>query len=45
MKHLKIWLALACAFGSCAALADAQTEFSVDQYLQRMTQEIGRAAR
>lgn len=27
------------------ALADAQTEFSVDQYLQRMTQEIGRAAR
>lgn len=25
MKHLKIWLALACAFGSCAALADAQT--------------------
>ncbi|MCX4146325.1 glycosyltransferase family 4 protein [Paraburkholderia madseniana] len=27
------------------ALADAQTEFSVDQYLQRMMQAIGRAAR
>ncbi|WP_341312398.1 glycosyltransferase [Paraburkholderia sp. IMGN_8] len=27
------------------ALADAQNEFSVDQYLQRMTQAIGQAAR
>ena len=25
MKHLKIWFALACAFGSCGAFADAQT--------------------
>jgi glycosyltransferase involved in cell wall biosynthesis len=27
------------------ALTDAQTEFSVEQYLQRMTQEIRQAAR
>ncbi len=27
------------------ALADAQTEFSVEQYLQRMTQAIRQAAR